>query len=174
MKKGNEKLIELAMVPNVKIQFNTKWFLKHSMGTNMNVADIMIRILAIENYYGKNNFGFELYNEMQKIRVNNNSEIPPYRANNQEQFIKLIDSFERNGYNDKYPVVVNEDFKLFDGTHRLACSLYFDIENIPVTFKSEVIERHPDYSLNWFKKVGLEEYIPIIKEKYNKLLKEGN
>lgn len=172
MKKENQKLVELSKIPDVKIYLNTEWFLKHSMGENLNISDIMIRILAIENYYGKNNFGFELYNKMQKIRVTGNPTIPQYRADNQDRFISIIKSFEKNGYLEEYPIIINEDFKLFNGTHRLACSIFFNIKNIPVMFEERVIEMHPDYSLNWFEKVGLENYIPIIKDKYKEILKK--
>ncbi len=172
MKIENKKLIELSNIPESRIYLNTRWFLKHSMGENMNIADIMIRILAIENYYGKNNYGFQLYNKMQKIRVNSNPMIPQYRADNQERFIEIINSFKKNNFIDKYPISINEDFKLFDGTHRLSCSIFFGIKRIPVKFEERTIERHPDYSLNWFKKVGLENYIPIIKNKYKEILEE--
>ncbi len=170
MKEKNKALVELSNIPNVKIYFNTKWFLKHSMGENMNIADIMIRILAIENYYGKNDFGFKLYNKMQNIRVSSNPLIPQIRANNEERFRKIIKSFEKNNFIEDYPIIINEDFKLFNGTHRLACSLFFDIKQIPVKFEERTIEKHPDYSLEWFEKVGLGNYIPIIKKKYKEII----
>lgn len=171
MKIENKKLIELSSIPKAKIYLNTKWFLKHSMGKNMNIADIMIRILAIENYYGKNDFGFKLYNKMQKIRVSANPLIPQYRADNEERFRQIIKSFEKNNFIEDYPIIINEDFKLFDGTHRLACSIFFNIVQIPVKFEERTIERHPDYSLKWFEKVGLEDYIPIIEEKYQEIIR---
>lgn len=174
MKEENKKLVELAKIPEIKISCNTEWLLKHSMGDNMNVSDIMIRILAIENFYGKNNYGFKLYNKMQKIRVRNNPKIPQFMADNQERFITLIKSFEKNGYLEEYPIIINNSFKLFNGTHRLACSLYFNIKNVPVTFEERVIEYHPDYSIDWFRKEGLESYIPIIKSKYKEILEKRN
>lgn len=171
MKTENKKIVELSNIPGTKIYFNTKWFLMHSMGKNMNIADIMIRLLAIENYYGKNDFGFKLYNKMQKIRVEANPLIPQYRANNEERFKQIIKSFETKKFIEKYPIIINEDFKLFDGTHRLSCSIFFNIKQIPVKFEERTIERHPDYSLKWFENVGLGDYIPIIKEKYKKVIR---
>ena len=167
-----EKLLEVANNKNFKIFLNTKWLLKNSMKNNMNASDIIVKIMAIEDYFGKNNYGMNMYNKMQKIRVLQNKLIEIEKANNQENFADLIESFKKNGFNDKYPVELNKKFEIFEGSHRLACSIYFGIEEIPVTFNKNFWELTYDYSLKWFENNGMAEYIPFIKDKYNKIFME--
>lgn len=168
----NKKLIELSNIPGIKIRIDTKWLLTHSMKDNMNISDIMIRILAIEEHYGKNNIGFKLYNKMQEIRVKGNKLIPQHQMFYEKEFKTLIKSFEENGFKNRNPIYLNENFELLDGAHRFACAIYFKIQSIPVTFNKRMIDMHPDYSKNWFCQVGLEDYIPIIEDKYAKILNE--
>ena len=59
------ELIELSENSNFKIMCNTMWLLKRSMSDNMNASDIMIKMLAIDNYFGKNDYGMRLYCKMQ-------------------------------------------------------------------------------------------------------------
>lgn len=164
-----EKLLQIADNKNFKILLNTKWLLKNSMGNNMNASDVIVKIMAIENYFGKNNYGIDMYNKMQKIRVSENKLIEREKANNQENFVNLIKSFEKNGFNDKYPIELNKKFEVFEGSHRLACAIYFGIEEIPVTFNKYFWELTYDYSPEWFENSGMVEYIPYIKERYNKI-----
>lgn len=164
-----EKLLKVANNKNFKIFINTKWLLKNSMKNNMNASDIIVKIMAIENYFGVNDYGMDMYNKMQKIRVSQNKLIEIEKANNQEEFINLIESFKKSGFNNKYPVELNKKFEIFEGSHRLACSIYFGIEEIPVTFSKDFWELTYDYSLKWFECNGMDGYIPLIKERYNKI-----
>ena len=77
----------------------------------MNISDIMIRILAIEEYYGKNNIGFKMYNKMQEIRVKGNKLIPQHQMFYEKEFKTLIKSFEENGFINTNPIYLNEDFE---------------------------------------------------------------
>ncbi len=153
------------------IQFDAKplWILTYSMGKNMNISDVIIRYLAIENYYNKNDDGFNLYSKMQKIRVNSNKRIPKYRDDQGTRFKKLIHSYEEKGYNLKYPVQLNKDFKLFDGAHRLALALYYDEETIPV-YVDFTVDYTPDYSIDWFEKHEMKYYSSIIKDNYKRII----
>lgn len=55
------------------IVLNTKWAFMHFMHDNMNRADILVRMLAIDDFYNKNDFGFNLYTEMQHARSRRNA-----------------------------------------------------------------------------------------------------
>ena len=59
---------------------------------------LAVRYLAIEAYYKKQDYGFSLYKKMQLIRCNK-----PFA---ETQFRDLIDSFEKNGYDNKSFVTV--------------------------------------------------------------------
>lgn len=165
-----KELVKLSYIPNSRLTVKTLWLFRHCMQENMNVADVVVRYMAIENYFNKNDIGWKMYNNMQHIRVSNNSKIPKYRDDNGERFKKLIKSVIKNGYIYDYPIQINKDFYLFDGSHRLAIALYFDIEEVAVCF-NEPMDFTPDYSLEWFIKYGCGEYVDIIRNKYIEILK---
>lgn len=122
--------------------------------------DIIVRYLAIENYYGKNDYGWELYRKMQKIRI-----CDGYEEQAVEQFKNLIGSYEKSGYDKSSGILVDKNLHLIDGSHRIALALYHGIPNITVNI---VKTRHPvEYSVDWFLMNGFSyEEIHRIKEKY--------
>ena len=138
----------------------------HSMRENINRADILVRMLAIDDYYNKNDFGFRFYNEMQRTRCAFNSKIPPEYAEHQEEFIKLINSMSR-GYNYNYPIILNKNKELLDGSHRLALCLYYNIKQVPVIVCDNEI--NVDYSLDWFMRNGLKHFEEFILQKYKEI-----
>ena len=46
----------------------TELFFQHNTKQGFLRYDMIVRLLAIENYYGINDFGFDLYYKMQKAR----------------------------------------------------------------------------------------------------------
>lgn len=149
---------------------NTFFIFQNSMKDNFNISDVIVRILAIENFYGKNDFGFQWYNLMQRTRVAHNPKIPKDRANNQERFIKLIESFEQKGYDNNFPIELNKKMELLDGSHRFALSVYHHILSIPYFMPPEKSEVHVDYSLQWLIEHGLSFFVPTIKKKYSEII----
>jgi len=147
----NNDIIRLFSIPNIKVSVDTFWFFKHCMKNNFFNAHIMIRILAIDCYYKKNDYGWNWYNEMQIRRVNDNPLIPKHMAYHEEEFKTLIKSFEKNGFIEEYPIVVNKDFLFIDGAHRLALALYFGIKRITVTIDEKYYNLDSrDFSFDWF------------------------
>ena len=167
-----EKLIELSNIPGVELFFNTKWLFKKTLGNNLKSADLIVRLLAIDNYFDKNNYGFKLYNTMQKTRLKNNLQIPNRAKDYETEFKNLIKSFKDKGYINGSPVELNKNFEVFDGAHRLVCAMAFNIEKIPVKFTSKYIDKEYDYSIDWFKSNGLIEFEQYILKKYDELIKE--
>ena len=93
---------------------------------NQQRIDIFIRILFIEWYYKKNDYGDRLYKQMREISNLNHKMW-------KERFIKLIQSFEENGFDKTKPLQITNNYRLCnDGAHRLACIIYFNITNVPV------------------------------------------
>ncbi|MDR0485029.1 MAG: hypothetical protein LBH40_07110 [Alphaproteobacteria bacterium] len=144
--------------------------LSHETQDNVfNRFDIIVRYLAIENYYGKNNYGFELYNKMQINRANYlNSDLP----HTDERFKNLIKSVETVGFlTDKHPITINGLLKLKDGSHRVALALYHKIERL--NFIKIDNNNDINYKLSWFKDNNFTEAeLEIIKNKYNTLKNE--
>ena len=166
----NNDLISLFDIPGIKVSVDTFWFFNHCMKNNYFNAHIMIRMLAIDCYYNKNNFGWDWYNTMQKKRVNDNPLIPPEMANHEKEFKQLIKSFEENGFIESNPIVINKDFLFIDGAHRLALALYFGIKRITVTVdKNYYFLDSRDFSFKWFEEQGMGYVKEKAMKKYNEI-----
>ena len=139
---------------------STDLFLSQYKGEDFNAVDIAVKCLAIDEYYGLNNYGFKLYNKMQKLRINENWD---------KRFETLINSFE-NGYNDNSLLETDLNYDLHDGSHRLALALYNNLENVPVRIYNTYVPRRK-YGLDWFIDNGFtENEIEVIKNKLNELI----
>ena len=90
-------------------------------------SDFFVRLLAIENYYGKNDFGIDIYNKMQKQKGAKAFD------RGKCSFCNIVESFEKNGFilHENNYIVMNKVLRLTAGAHRLACCLYFYIESVP-------------------------------------------
>ncbi|MDO5557798.1 MAG: hypothetical protein Q4G05_06155 [Clostridia bacterium] len=137
----------------------TDLFLAQYVQNKFNAIDIVIKYMAIENYYGQNDYGFDLYKKMQLKRVNEDWS---------ERYIKLIKSYEYNK-NVKSNIELDLNYSIHDGAHRMALSLYHIKENI----LSEVfnIERtRREYGINWFKENNFNNFqLQLIDDKLNEL-----
>ena len=171
--KDYNKLIELSNIEGTEIFFDTRWLFNKTLGKNLNSADLLIRLLAIDNYIGKNNYGFDLYNIMKKKRIEVNKNIPYRRENYELEFRELIKSINLNGFDNSKKLILNKDYQVFDGAHRISCALAFNIKKIPVEFNYKYIDKTYDYSLNWFTENGLGYFEPFILKKYNELIENN-
>ena len=128
--------------------------------------DMVVRYLAIENYYGKNDYGFALYEKMQRKRMGDEwpvQAIPRFKA--------LIESYEKKGYDLDSAVEVNEKLELWDGSHRMALGLYFKQSLLKV----KICHGLPSvaYSRDWFIEKGFtQEELDHIKDKDVELAKQ--
>lgn len=114
---------------------------------SFNRMDIIVRYLFIENFFGKNNYGFNLYRKMQKKRANLND--------TSKNFEELIKSFKSSGYRNDSPIVLDQNLQLIDGSHRLACALYFSTNSVPI--KIHLSSKPIFYGLNWFRANGFSQ-----------------
>jgi len=159
---------------NEEIHFKNCYELfKLAMKDNYNSMDLLIRTLAIDNYFNKNSYGFNLYNKVQHARVNQIKAIPRKQYNNVKRFKKLIKSIQKKGFDINFPLFVNKNGIVIDGAHRLAICLYFGIKEVPVVYKKEFADIDYDYSLEWLKNNGFGQYeelmlktLKLIQKKY--------
>ena len=139
--------MNLILYPKYKLIdetiLDTEWLFSHSMKQNINRADILVR--------------------MQRLRCKLNPNAPADHADYQDEFIKLIRSFE-NGYDYRYPIILNRHRELLDGSHRLSLCLYNNISQVPVLVYDD--PALVDYSLEWFISNGLNYFEPFIRQKY--------
>jgi len=104
---------------------------------------MIVRLLAIENYYGKNNYGWKLYEKMQDARNGAGFSIEASK-----RFKELIKSFEENGYDKSSCILTDSSIKLLDGSHRLAAAVYYGIQDVNIEINP--INHNPDYKIEWF------------------------
>ncbi len=130
--------------------------------------DMIVRYLAIENYYGKNDIGLELYRKMQDDRIGSD-----HGEKAVDQFRELIQSYEENGYDNSSYIVADKNLNLVDGSHRMAMALYHEIRKINVLVIN--IEHSVDYSIDWFFQKGFtDEEIDLILRTAEQIKEEIN
>lgn len=128
-----------------------------------NRLDIIVRYLAIENYYNKNIIGFNLYDKMQAARMGQG-----WAQSSSSIFKELIRSYEESGYNEDSKLLLDKNLKIIDGSHRMALALYHGIE----TYKAIVQDISTDtyYGNEWFIENGFSSHeIKCITDKYREL-----
>jgi len=112
-------------------------------------------LLAIENFAGKNDFGIEVYRQWIISRKKRNPDTAV------SDFHQLVLSFDKFGFLPRFPIEYDDyDGLMTGGTHRLACAMFFQIDNIPVIVKARSDERRKNpkfYGIEYFKSLGLDE-----------------
>jgi hypothetical protein len=109
---------------------------------------IVVILLALENLAGKNDFGISLYHAW----ITSRKKRDPYQST--VNIGILARSFEINGFSDKFPLEVDPtDHLLNGGTHRTACSIFYNIETAPVTYRRRTglaADNPKYYGINYF------------------------
>lgn len=149
---------------HIEVNINELFMQQYKNGV-FNRMDIVVRFLAIENYYGINDFGFDLYRKMQAQRISD-----LYVENAVEKFRSLIASWEQKGYLKKSEIECDRNLHLMDGAHRIAMGLYYGVDGI--SCKVNPYADDIDYGMDWFIEHGFEiKEIILIKEKFEELYK---
>ena len=139
-------------------------FFRGVMNGRLNRYDIAARYLAIENYFGKNDFGFKLYSKMQELRMN----IKGYGAKAESQFRALLDSYQSGGYDRTSRIILDKTLSLLDGSHRIAANIYFHEPMISALSLGLITPI--DFSLDWFIANGFtHDEIDAIKSKADEI-----
>lgn len=137
---------------------------------NFNQGNVLIKYHVIKNYYGDNDEeSWSLYDEMMHARVKSCQFVDDSYYDHKEEFVELIHSFENNGFMEEYPIMVNDNLDMLDGTHRLACALFFDIKQIPVIINGDGVYGIAEFKMDWFKNMGFERHIEVINEELDYL-----
>lgn len=91
-----------------------------------------LRYVAVEEHYGENDFGKNLY------ITSNHYENDAAMQTDLAHFDALIKSIETKGYNMSSTIYTDLDKNCFNGTHRLALCAWFGVEQIP----AYIVRRH--------------------------------
>lgn len=107
------------------IMKNVKIPVKKILESNLDDYRIAVRYLAIENYYGKNTIGYDIYLKLMELHTSHETAVKRLST-----FIKLIKDWEKLGYDDTKSIDILENGILIDGTHRFALGVYFGLSNM--------------------------------------------
>ncbi|MGB8703291.1 MAG: hypothetical protein WCD18_28070 [Thermosynechococcaceae cyanobacterium] len=134
---------------------------KNYSGKSFDRIDIIVRYLAIEDYFNKNEIGFSLYRKMQYNRLGFDNE------DTEKQFKELIESFLEKGYDTYSNIFVNSKISLMNGSHRLALAAYFNILEVPIKFINPLkFKPIKSYAIEWFKENNFsDKEVDIIEQK---------
>ncbi len=142
------------------IMINTKdLFLAQFKDGEFNAVDIAVKYLAIENYYGLNNYGFNLYNKLQYYRTGKNWS---------ERFKNLIKSFEK-GYDNNSFIDADLNYSIHDGAHRVALALFHNVDELKVRLFNTNLYRR-EYKFDFLLPYFNADELSIIRNKLNELL----
>ncbi len=127
-----------------------KFVLAHTRENHLNRYDTIVRLLAVEHHFGENDVGWPLYLKMQEKRQAYSKKHIKDLNTFKTDFEALIKSMEQRGYDKNHPILTNNKGLLADGSHRLACALYFKIPEIELK-KNQADNTTVTYGLQWFK-----------------------
>lgn len=162
IEKINRHLSNIFLTKKIAISASELFF-QHNGVNDFNRYDMIVRLLAVEEYYGKNNYGFDLYLRMQGVRS-----ACKKAQKGAERFKSLIESYEKNGYDHNSRIELDKNLHLIDGSHRLALAMYHNIPVITAKVRSYSLDVY--YSIEWFKVNDFtDEECDILKAKYIEL-----
>lgn len=151
-----------------------KILLDENIFGDFNRFDLVVRIMAIEEYYGEGVGGIKLYRKMQEKRIREIDFFNIEKGSDWEHFKKLIDKFEEKKYNCNYPIRFNRNTRLINGAHRVALSLYKNFPSMAYVYSNNIYEYNAEcfYGIRWFEEnnFSYKEINNIIK-RYNILRK---
>jgi hypothetical protein len=109
---------------------------------------IVVILLALENMANLNQNGIKLYHSW----INSRKKRDPYQST--INLGMLARSFEINGFSEKFPLEVDPSDNLLNGgTHRTACSIFYNLKGVPVSFKRRTGKTKDNpkyYGINYF------------------------
>ena len=141
-------------------------FFQHNGENDFHRYDMIVRLLAIENYYGKNDYGFDYYLRMQGARKE-----CKLAQKGTDRFRTLIASYETKGYDDKSEIELDSNLQLIDGSHRLALAMYYKQSVISAKVRSYKLDTY--YDIAWFRANDFStEECKILHDRYLQLYEE--
>lgn len=100
-------------------QINAEVKISGILKTCQNDARLAVRLAAIEQYDGKNSFGYDYYIRAQMMHCEEHT-----ARQRLQQFKRLMEDWKKYGYRREYPLCLNRGCEVIDGNHRLALAVY--------------------------------------------------
>lgn len=155
------------------IERNVKVPLKKIWTSNSNNYAMAIRYLAIEQYLGKRDNGYRIYKRCFSLFSSEKTS-----EKRLQQFIRLIENWEANGYDESKCSFIMEDYTYIDGAHRIAVASYFNYGYVmcdiyPMTKNlNEIHDAGAVLSKDNAKELGLDLEIIGLLEEINQRIEE--
>ncbi len=138
-------------------------FFQHNGESDFMRYDMIVRLLAVENYFGKNDYGFNFYRRMQASRKTRAWVNPA-----EERFRNLIKSYKERGYDSNSRIILDKNLHLVDGSHRMAMAMYYGLPRISASILRQGYNIF--YGIEWFRINGFtDEECNILRSKYEEL-----
>ena len=138
-------------------------FFQHNGESDFMRYDMIVRLLAVENYFGKNDYGFDFYRRMQASRKSEGWVGPA-----EERFRNLIKSYDEKGYDSKSKIILDKNLHLVDGSHRMAMAMYYNQPRISASIHRQACNIF--YGIEWFRINGFtDKECNILRSKYEEL-----
>lgn len=108
--------------------------------------DVLLRYLTIQSLRTGGEDLKPYYLRMQNERVGRET---------YQSLCELVTSIQNRGFLSRYPIPITEEGLILDGAHRLACALFFDVNEVPVTL--EPTRNKIYYGRRWFAEHGFDD-----------------
>ena len=86
---------------------------------------VAVRYMAIEQYFGKSKTGYDLYVRSHLVHCEKKT-----AEKRLQKFCDLIRSWEKNGMTPDSRILINRQYQIIDGHHRIAAAKYFKQQKI--------------------------------------------
>lgn len=139
---------------------------------NFSRMNLLIHYAFVEQYYGKNELGFQLADKYMKLVCEEERAL-----NHTKYFSELIESMEKYGYYKKSYIAVNREGELIDGTHRFSYLLWKNVSTSKVDIFNSILNLGAggNRDLNWMmkqKEIFSQKDIICLEMIYAKIVKQ--
>jgi len=115
---------------NVQLKIDIALLLAFQYDGEFARKDVIIRYKALKDkFFNEDEHGIALYQKLMSERYKEK----PFKNKIEDSLDGLYANMKVNGFDDNYPIPVNSEFKLLDGSHRLASAIANGIEEVPVS-----------------------------------------
>jgi len=115
---------------NVQLKMDVALLLAFQYDNEFARKDVIIRYKALKDkFFNSDEHGFALYEKLMSERYKEK----PFKNKIEDSLDGLFNNMKVNGFDDNYPIPVNSEFRLLDGSHRLAAALANGIQEVPVS-----------------------------------------
>lgn len=147
-------------------------FLRQFQDSELRRYDVIIRYLFIDYLMNNNTYGKDLYRKMQIHRAGSDLKTQKNYLKKETNLQKIVDGIKKNGKNafkQKPCIRLNREYKLCDGSHRLAAALYFNIPKICYTRSQTRSINYGLDELQFLKKNEISVLSQIVEDIINKI-----